>query len=69
MVDTVGFWKKPVQLTARAKVASAAKAPTGRSLGFVDDIVLSDSLGALARLRKRPLARYFLSCRQTFFAP
>ena len=47
MEETVGFWKKPVQLTARAKAASAVKAPAGRSLFFVDDIVIRDSLGAL----------------------
>ena len=35
---TVGFTKKPVQLTASANVASAAKAPARRSLVFVDDI-------------------------------
>jgi hypothetical protein len=37
---TVGFTKKPVQLTARAKVARAAKAPARRSLFFVDDIAI-----------------------------
>jgi hypothetical protein len=31
--------KKPVQLTAKAKVASAAKAPARLNLCFVDDIV------------------------------
>jgi hypothetical protein len=36
--ETVGFTKKPLQLTAKAKVASAAKAPVIRSLDFVDDI-------------------------------
>jgi len=46
MEETVGFWKKPVQLTARAKAVSAAKAPPRRSLFFVDDIVIRDSLGA-----------------------
>jgi hypothetical protein len=40
MVETVGFTKKPRQLMARAKVASAAKEPARRSLFFVDDIVL-----------------------------
>jgi len=34
----VGFTKKPRQLTAKAKVASAAKAPMRRSLCFADDI-------------------------------
>jgi hypothetical protein len=38
MLETVGFWKKPVQLTARAKVASAAMAPAIRSSCFADDI-------------------------------
>ena len=38
IVDTVGFTKKPVQLTAKAKVAGAAKAPARRSLCFVDTI-------------------------------
>jgi hypothetical protein len=37
---TVGFTKKPVQLTARAKVTRAAKAPARRSLFFVDDIAI-----------------------------
>jgi len=37
---SVGFTKKPVQLTANAKVASAAKAPVKRNLVFVDDIVI-----------------------------
>jgi hypothetical protein len=37
-VVNVGLVKKPVQLTARANVASAAKAPARRSLYFVDDI-------------------------------
>ena len=41
MVVRVGFWKKPLQLTARARVASAAKAPANRSLFFFcDDIVI-----------------------------
>ena len=40
MVVRVGFWKKPVQLTARAKVASAAKAPASRSLFFFCDDIL-----------------------------
>jgi hypothetical protein len=40
MLETVGFWKKPVQLTARARVASAAKAPARRSLYFGDAIVI-----------------------------
>jgi len=37
---TVGFWKNPVQLTARAKAARAAKPPAKRSLFFGDDIVI-----------------------------
>ncbi len=41
--ETVGFTKKPRQLTANANIASAAKAPVirsvdFRSLDFVDDI-------------------------------
>jgi hypothetical protein len=40
MVETVGFWKNPLQLTATARVASAAKAPASRSLFFADDIVI-----------------------------
>jgi len=38
MLETVGFTKKPVQLTARASAASAANAPIRRCLCFVDDI-------------------------------
>ena len=34
----VAFTKNPLQLTASARVASAAKAPTSRILCFVDDI-------------------------------
>jgi len=37
---SVGLTKKPVQLTASAKVASAAKAPASRSFCLVDDIVI-----------------------------
>ena len=48
MVDTVGFTKKPVQLMARANVATAAKAPARRSLCLVDDIVISGPLFASA---------------------
>ena len=43
--DSVGFTKKPLQLTASANVASAANAPARRSLCFIDGIVISDSLG------------------------
>jgi hypothetical protein len=42
----VGLTKNPVQLTANASVASAAKAPINRSLDLVEDMVLKDSLGA-----------------------
>lgn len=35
----VGLTKKPWQLIARARVASAPKAPIRRSLDFVGDIV------------------------------
>ena len=38
MVVSVGFWKNPVQLTPKASVASAAKAPIRWSLLFLDDI-------------------------------
>jgi hypothetical protein len=38
MLETVGFTKKPLQLTARAIVVRRAKAPARRSLCFVDDI-------------------------------
>src|ERR1700722_2089389 len=37
--DMTGFWKKPLQLTPKANVASAAKAPIKWSLRFIDDIV------------------------------
>jgi hypothetical protein len=37
--DSVGFTKNPRQLIARARVASAAKAPISRSWDFIDDIV------------------------------
>ncbi len=50
---TVGFTKNPLQLTARARVASAANAPARRSLFLVDDIVIRDSLGGLARITTR----------------
>jgi hypothetical protein len=40
MLVIVGLGKKPVQLTAKAKAASAAKAPARRSFCFVDDIVM-----------------------------
>jgi hypothetical protein len=33
--------KNPRQLTAKARVASAAKAHTGRSFDFVDDILVN----------------------------
>ena len=36
---SVGFTKNPLQLTARARVVSAAKAPMSRILCFVDDII------------------------------
>jgi hypothetical protein len=38
--EIVGFTKKPRQLTARARVARAARAPARRSLWFADDIVM-----------------------------
>ena len=51
IVDTVGFWKKPLQLTARAKVESAAKAMASRSLCFMDDIVVETPWTAVALAR------------------
>ncbi len=39
MVETVGFTKKPLQLTARTNVANAAKATARRTFCFVDDMV------------------------------
>jgi hypothetical protein len=39
-----------VQLMPKAKVKSAAKVPAMRSLCFVDDMVIRDSLDAPARL-------------------
>jgi hypothetical protein len=36
--DMVGFWKNPVQLSPRAKTASAAKVPARRNFCLVDDI-------------------------------
>ena len=39
--ETVGFTKKPVQLTAvAARMASAARAPERRSFRFADDMVM-----------------------------
>jgi len=46
ILETVGFTKNPLQLTATAKVASAAMAPAKRSFCLGDDIVIWDSLGA-----------------------
>jgi hypothetical protein len=40
MEVNVGFTKKPRQLTARARVASAAKAQVSRSFCFWDDILV-----------------------------
>lgn len=37
---SVGFTKNPVQLTAKANMLSAARAPARRSLWFADDIVM-----------------------------
>jgi len=42
----VGFTKKPRQLIASAKVASAANAPPKRSLDFIENMVFWNSLGA-----------------------
>jgi hypothetical protein len=36
----VGFTKKPVQLTPRAKIARTPNAPARRSVFFLDDIVV-----------------------------
>lgn len=49
ILETVGLTKNPVQLAASANVASAVKAPIRLSLGFADDIVISDSSAATAR--------------------
>ena len=38
MVETVGFTKNPLQLTAKANRLNAARAPARRSLWFGDDI-------------------------------
>ena len=43
--DMVGFTKKPVQLTVKPKVRSAAKVPVRQSLCFVDDMVIEELLG------------------------
>jgi hypothetical protein len=51
ILETVGFTKKPVQLMVKASVARKAKAPAMRSLCFVDDIVISNPLGARSRTR------------------
>jgi hypothetical protein len=40
MEDNVGFTKKPLQLTAKVRVASAAKAQVSRSFCVVDDILV-----------------------------
>jgi len=40
---SVGFTKNPRQLTARANVTRAAKAPAKRSFDFVDDICFDRS--------------------------
>jgi hypothetical protein len=39
-VETVGFTKKPLHPTARARIRSAAKEPARRSLWLVDGIVI-----------------------------
>jgi hypothetical protein len=47
---SVGFTKNPRQLMARARVTSAAKAPTKRSFDVIDDIfVQAPKFGAEAR--------------------
>jgi hypothetical protein len=38
--DSVGFWKKPVQLMVSANVTSMAKVQARRSFWLVDDIVV-----------------------------
>ena len=40
ILETVGFTKNPLQLTASARTASAPKAPARRNMFFVDDIVI-----------------------------
>jgi hypothetical protein len=42
MLVSVGFWKNPRQLTARASKASAARAPVRRSLLFFGGMKLGD---------------------------
>jgi hypothetical protein len=54
MLETVGFTKNPLQLTASANIASAVRAPARRSLCFADDIVVSDSSGAPVWLNNVP---------------
>jgi hypothetical protein len=49
MLETVGFTKKPLQLTVMAMTASTAKAPARRSLFFLGDIVC---LRLLERLKR-----------------
>jgi hypothetical protein len=50
IVETVGFWKNPVQLTPRAKATTAANAPARRSLDLVDDIAIDAPRGARTQL-------------------
>ena len=55
MLFSVGFTKNPLQLTARANIASAATAPMARICDLVEDIVPWDSLGASAQVLRAAL--------------
>ena len=44
MLEMVGCWKKPVQLTPTTEIASRARAVLRRSLSFLDNIFLNASL-------------------------
>jgi hypothetical protein len=48
--DSVGFWKKPVQLMVRANPTSMAKVQATRSLFFADNIVVQTPWARLARV-------------------
>jgi hypothetical protein len=50
MLVSVGFTKNPRQLTARAKVASAPKAPIKRSFDFVDNMLVETPWARLLAL-------------------
>src|SRR2546421_307232 len=56
---SVGFTKKPRQLIAKAKVASAAKAPARRSLEVIEDIFIHNSLGRACLSSRERLPTHF----------